>query len=114
VAGRLPHDLADDVVGSVLDLAGGPGSEADSSRHGAWHGACLCLAELGRRGLLLPARLAPAVAVVGRALGYDVLKGSCSIGAHVRDARARGTCARGARARGRQRRRGRRARGLLP
>ena len=60
---------------------------------------CLALAELGRRGLLLPSRLnhgsvdlmtcdscVAAVAVVVKALGYDVLRGACSIGAHVRDA----------------------------
>ncbi|CAG2203358.1 TBCD [Mytilus edulis] len=51
ITGRLPKELADEVVGSVLELF--TIQESD----GAWHGGCLSLAELGRRGLLLPQRL---------------------------------------------------------
>ena len=51
VTGRLPRELADDVVESILDLFSVRETDA------AWHGACLASAELGRRGLLLPARL---------------------------------------------------------
>uniref|UniRef100_A0A672ZPE7 Tubulin-specific chaperone D n=1 Tax=Sphaeramia orbicularis TaxID=375764 RepID=A0A672ZPE7_9TELE len=51
VTGRLPKELADEVVGSVLDCFSF--QETDN----AWHGGCLALAELGRRGLLLPSRL---------------------------------------------------------
>ncbi len=69
------------------ELPTGPLNILDGGEsHGAWHGACLCLAELGRRGLLLPSRLPQAVALVVRALAYDVVRGSCSLGAHVRDA----------------------------
>ncbi|XP_055971238.1 tubulin-specific chaperone D [Sorex fumeus] len=80
IAGRLPKELADDVVGSVLDCFSF--QETDS----AWHGGCLALAELGRRGLLLPSRLEDVVAVILRALTYDEKRGSCSVGANVRDA----------------------------
>ncbi|KAJ8793101.1 hypothetical protein J1605_003778 [Eschrichtius robustus] len=51
LAGRLPKELADDVAGSVLDCFSF--QETDN----AWHGGCLALAELSRRGLLLPSRL---------------------------------------------------------
>uniref|UniRef100_A0AAQ5X8U1 Tubulin-specific chaperone D n=1 Tax=Amphiprion ocellaris TaxID=80972 RepID=A0AAQ5X8U1_AMPOC len=51
VTGRLPKELADEVVGSVLD------SFSFQETDNAWHGGCLALAELGRRGLLLPSRL---------------------------------------------------------
>ncbi|KAL8163095.1 UNVERIFIED_CONTAM: hypothetical protein K2H54_008023 [Gekko kuhli] len=51
LTGRLPKELADDVVGSVLECFSF--QETDNS----WHGGCLALAELGRRGLLLPSRL---------------------------------------------------------
>ncbi|XP_038066750.1 tubulin-specific chaperone D-like [Patiria miniata] len=77
---RLPRELADQVVESVLELFNL--REWD----GAWHGGCLALAELGRRGLLLPERLPVVVPVVLKALAYDEKKGSCSVGAHVRDA----------------------------
>lgn len=38
----------------------------------AWHGACLALAELCRRGLLLPGTLGGAAPLVAKALAYDV------------------------------------------
>jgi len=77
---RLPLDFADDVVGAVLQLL--CAEEGD----GAWHGGCLALAELARRGLLLPSRLPDVVPVVVTALTYDVRRGLHSVGAHVRDA----------------------------
>ncbi|KAK7003235.1 tubulin-specific chaperone D [Biomphalaria glabrata] len=80
VTGQLPKELADDVVGSVLDLF--TFQESD----GAWHGGCLALAELGRRGLLLPERLKDVVPVIMKALMYDEKRGNFSVGAHVRDA----------------------------
>ncbi|XP_054391893.1 tubulin-specific chaperone D isoform X7 [Pongo abelii] len=80
MAGRLPRALADDVVGSVLDCFSF--QETDK----AWHGGCLALAELGRRGLLLPSRLVDVVTVILKALTYDEKRGACSVGTNVRDA----------------------------
>ena len=77
---RLPKDLADDVVAGVLDLF--TDAEADS----AWHGGCLALAELARRGLLLPERLQETVPIIEDAIQFDILRGQHSVGAHVRDA----------------------------
>ena len=78
---RLPAVCADDVVDAILlDLF------ADMERDGAWHGGCLALAELARRGLLLPRRLGEVVPVVIQATQYDVRRGRHTIGAHVRDA----------------------------
>ncbi len=51
VTSRLPKELADDVVETLLQLFSLRETDA------AWHGGCLALAELGRRGLLLPQRL---------------------------------------------------------
>uniref|UniRef100_A0A673FMT8 Tubulin-specific chaperone D n=1 Tax=Sinocyclocheilus rhinocerous TaxID=307959 RepID=A0A673FMT8_9TELE len=65
VTGRLPKELADDVVESVLECFSF--LETDN----AWHGGCLALAELGRRGLLLPSRLSDVVPVILKALTYD-------------------------------------------
>ena len=48
---RLPRELADEVVGSLLELF------SDRETDSAWLGGCLAVAELGRRGLLLPNRL---------------------------------------------------------
>ena len=78
---RLPAVCADDVLDAILsDLF------IDADRDGAWHGGCLALAELARRGLLLPKRLGEVVPVVVRATQYDVRRGQHSVGAHVRDA----------------------------
>lgn len=82
--GRLTNCLSatfgDDVVGAVLDLF--TGREGDA----AWHGGCLALAELARRGLLLPQRLDAVVPITLRALTYDQRTATHSVGAHVRDA----------------------------
>ena len=77
---RLSKAFADDVVGAVLELFEDP--DADS----AWHGGCLALAELTRRGLLLPERLEEVMPVIEKAILYDVLRGQHSVGSHVRDA----------------------------
>lgn len=47
VTGRLPQDMADDVLGSVLELFNLRESD------GAWHGGCLTLAELGKYCIIL-------------------------------------------------------------
>eukprot|EP00731_Ephydatia_muelleri_P028539 Em0020g183a len=80
ITGRLHKDLADEVVGSLLECFSF--RETDTS----WHGGCLALAELGRRGLLLPGRLKDVVPVVLKALVYDERRGSYSVGSNVRDA----------------------------
>lgn len=82
VTGRLTADLADDVLGSILELF----SPAEGD--GSWHGGCLALAELARRGLLLPSRLPEVVPFIVKALHYDIRRGPHSIGSHVRDAAA--------------------------
>merc|ERR1719369_1029415 len=80
VTGRLPRELADEVVASLLEMFSP--RETDS----AWHGTCLALAELGRRGLLLPERLPEVVPHILAGLVYDQRKGNFSIGSHIRDA----------------------------
>lgn len=80
ITSRLPIDLADDVVGSILCLFSGREQES------AWHGGCLALAELGRRGLLLPHRLNEVIPLVSRALVFDEPRAYGSVGSATRDA----------------------------
>ncbi|KAI8577490.1 hypothetical protein K450DRAFT_212781 [Umbelopsis ramanniana AG] len=90
---RLPQELADDVVGSLLELfsedvlkdVNGDLDISATSEH-TWHGACLSIAELSRRGLLLPERLNDTVDWIAIALKFDLKRGSHSIGSNVRDA----------------------------
>uniref|UniRef100_A0A1A9WDM9 Tubulin-specific chaperone D n=1 Tax=Glossina brevipalpis TaxID=37001 RepID=A0A1A9WDM9_9MUSC len=80
VANRLSKELADDIIGSVVDALN------PLEPHEAWHGACLALAELAKRGLLLPYRLQELVPLLMKALFYDEMKGHMSVGQHIRDA----------------------------
>ena len=77
---RLPSVCADDVLDAILKIC------SDPEHDRAWHGACLALAELARRGLLLPERLGEVIPIIVRAIGYDVRRGQHSVGTHVRDA----------------------------
>ncbi|GFY92637.1 ARM repeat superfamily protein [Actinidia rufa] len=82
VTSLLTYTLSDEVLSSVLELFS-PG-EGD----GSWHGGCMALAELARRGLLLPISFPKVVPVVAKALHYDIRRGPHSVGSHVRDAAA--------------------------
>ena len=52
---------------------------------GTFVSGCLALAELGRRGLLLPHRLPEVIPLILKSLTYDEKRGMTSVGSHVRD-----------------------------
>jgi hypothetical protein len=79
VTNRLPKSLGDEVVGSVIEILN------PLEQHEAWHGACLAVAELAKRGLLLPYRLTDLVPLLMLALVYDEMKGYMSVGQNIRD-----------------------------
>ncbi|VAH17221.1 unnamed protein product [Triticum turgidum subsp. durum] len=82
ITARLTPALSEEVLSSILQLFS-PG-EGD----GSWHGGCLALAELARRGLLLPSSFPDVIPVITKALHYDVRRGPHSIGSHVNCRRA--------------------------
>ena len=77
---RLTKDFGDQIVEQLHDLF------SDTETESTWHGGCLALAELCRRGLLLPERLDSFIKVLDVAMTYDISKGNHSVGSHVRDA----------------------------
>ena len=79
ICARLPKELADEVLSYILELF------SESAEDASWHGACLSVAELARRGLLLPESIPALVPLIEKALVYDINRGSYSIGANVRD-----------------------------
>ncbi|KAJ3219334.1 hypothetical protein HK099_004731 [Clydaea vesicula] len=85
---RLPKAYSQEIIASVLQLFEEDFYNDDLSfvSDCTWHGACLCIAELSRRGLLLPENLVSVVPQIAKALLFDVKRGSHSIGSHVRDA----------------------------
>lgn len=81
ITNRLMRDFADQVLESLLDRCF---SFRETDK--AWHGGCLALAELTRRGLLLPERLSTVVPLVCQALHFEQVSGNHAVGQHVRDA----------------------------
>ncbi|XP_013165027.1 PREDICTED: tubulin-specific chaperone D [Papilio xuthus] len=65
IGARLPALAAADVCEIVLTLF------AENERETAWHGGCMALAELARRGLLSPQQLSGAARCVVAALARD-------------------------------------------
>uniref|UniRef100_A0A095A0C1 Tubulin-specific chaperone D n=1 Tax=Schistosoma haematobium TaxID=6185 RepID=A0A095A0C1_SCHHA len=80
ICSRLSSSMVNDVLSAVLSLC------TKLEPYTAWHGACLALAELGRRSLLLPSKLPEVIPVVLRALFYDERSGDHNYGSNVRDA----------------------------
>ncbi|CAJ0596016.1 unnamed protein product [Cylicocyclus nassatus] len=81
ITARLPKELAVQVVDSVLSTSFHP-----LAGHCSWHGGCLALAELSRRGFLLPEALDKAFPIIQQALFYEEPMGRHALGSNVRDA----------------------------
>jgi tubulin-specific chaperone D len=79
ICNRLSKDMAEDILSSILELFT---FEEDDN---AWHGGCLAIAELGRRGLLLPKQLNLVIPIILKALVFDKKLGNYSLGRNVRD-----------------------------
>lgn len=62
---------------ALMHFASMPPTHNAGASDTAWHGGCLAVAELARRGLLLPERLGGVVPLVAKALEYDVRRGPC-------------------------------------
>lgn len=77
---RVSKLFGADIVNAVLELF-----DAEEQTDVVWHGACLALAELSRRGLILPEMLPNVVPFIWQALVFDSSKQQQSIGANVRD-----------------------------
>lgn len=77
---RLTKDLAEDIIDNLTELFSAYEEES------TWHGACLSVAELARRGLILPDKLPELVPLVSKALIYEELRGNYTSGKIVRDA----------------------------
>ena len=85
IAGRLTLDLANIIVEKIHELFE-KNSNQSSLQADALQGGCLALAELSRRGLLLPNKIGEFVPYLEKALVLDINLGNHSEGAHVRDA----------------------------
>lgn len=79
ITNRFSKEMAHDVLSSILDLF------TFVEDVFAWHGGCLSIAELGRRGLLLPDQLKIVVPIITNALIFDKKIGNFSFGRNVRD-----------------------------
>jgi len=86
IAAKLPRDVLDDVLDSILQLVDGSVNELVTED--SWHGTCLAIAELSRRDLIASHRVDDIVPVIATGLEYDVRRGFTSVGTNVRDAAA--------------------------
>ena len=77
---RLPLELANDIIDTIM------GNFNVLENEHTWSGSCLALAELARRGLILPERLPELIPVLGQSLQFEQQRGFTSVGAGVRDA----------------------------
>jgi hypothetical protein len=82
VTERLPILCAHDVLDALVAQL-----KRNKENDTVWHGSCLALGELARRGLLLPERLPDVIEpILIPAIVFDIRKGQASVGSHVRDA----------------------------
>lgn len=95
-AGTEDEPVVETAFGTVVDPGGsvagggamGLGGAEAARGEARWHGVCLAVAELARRGLLSEEAVSEAVPWVVKALSFDLRRASHSIGSNVRDAAA--------------------------
>jgi hypothetical protein len=66
ICSRLDMEQADDIFTALLAICFSP-TQGDT----AWHGGCLALGELCRRGLILEERLPSVIQIVCKALVFE-------------------------------------------
>ncbi|VDM08731.1 unnamed protein product [Wuchereria bancrofti] len=81
ILSRLPKHLASDVLCNIIKF-----NFNLRSGNAAWHGGCLAVAELARRGFLPLERLPDIVKILLIALVFEEPQGHHALGASVRDA----------------------------
>ncbi|KAM3721257.1 Tubulin-specific chaperone [Dirofilaria immitis] len=81
IVSRLPKCLANDVLCNIIKFNFNPHSGI-----AAWHGGCLAVAELARRGFLPIEKLPDVVKILLDALVFEEPQGHHALGASVRDA----------------------------
>ncbi|ORY25084.1 armadillo-type protein [Naematelia encephala] len=94
-SGTEDEPVLESPFGTIIDPGGnavgtgmGFGGIETTRGEARWHGVCLALAEMARRGLLAGEAIGEAVNWVLKALTFDLRRASHSIGANVRDAAA--------------------------
>jgi len=76
---RLSKEMVDDIYANLFKFF----DEGDNEY--SWQGCCLCIAELCKRGMILPDKLTILVTYIEKALIYEVNKGTFCSGSIVRD-----------------------------
>ena len=76
---RLTKSMVEEIFGNLFELL------KDLENEYAWNGTCLCIAELCKRGMILPERLAELIPYLEKALLFEIDKGTFVTGSNVRD-----------------------------
>ena len=76
---RLTKSMVEEIFGNLFELL------KDLENEYAWNGTCLCIAELCKRGMILPERLAELIPYLEKALLFETDKGTFVTGSNVRD-----------------------------
>ena len=76
---RLTKSMVEEIFGNLFELL------KDLENEYAWNGTCLCIAELCKRGMILPERLVELIPYLEKALLFEIDKGTFVTGSNVRD-----------------------------
>ena len=75
----MTKSMVEEIFGNLFELL------KDLENEYAWNGTCLCIAELCKRGMILPERLAELIPYLEKALLFEIDKGTFVTGSNVRD-----------------------------
>jgi len=76
---RLSKGMVDDILNTIFELFN------DEENEFSWQGGILAIAELCKRGLVIPEKLEKVMSYLEKALVFEVNKGTFCLGSNVRD-----------------------------